>query len=38
MAETLMFRQLFHYPLDQIGITIPLRCSRAASSPFSQPK
>ena len=25
MAETLMFRKLFHYPLNQIGITIPVR-------------
>jgi hypothetical protein len=25
MAETLMFRQLFHYPREQIGITIPVR-------------
>jgi hypothetical protein len=25
MAETLTFRGLFHYALDQIGITIPVR-------------
>jgi hypothetical protein len=25
MAETLTFRQLFHYPLEQIGITILVR-------------